>query len=304
MSDRNEPPTYDEGSDPYEGLVDLTGEEPLPPLEDPNLPPASPPRSPLLTGLILGLLLVVLSIAIFNLTRDDETTAAAEPPGTTEAGESATTEPGETTIPNDETTVDNTSTTTTAAPVVFDPYTAVGNPVPFDDLKLEVGGIGPIRLGAPASEAVGQLIATLGEPTSDTGPVPGTDEFGASCRDTQMRVVTFGALAAVVIVDADGAETFGGYRLDLTYEGAATSASVEIETLSGLKLGYSVVDLRRIYDGFDINLVNDPDLGRIFELRSGNTGNLLLWGPVTDSGNEGTDQIMGIYSVDASAGFC
>ena len=56
--------------------MDLTGEEPLPPLEDPNLPPASPPRSPLLTGLILGLLLVVLSIAIFNLTRDDETTAA------------------------------------------------------------------------------------------------------------------------------------------------------------------------------------------------------------------------------------
>ena len=114
----------------------------------------------------------------------------------------------------------------------------------------------------------------------------------------------FGALAGIIIVDPDGTETFGGYRLDLTYDGAATSGAAELETLSGLKLGFSVVDLRRIYEGFDINLVNDPDLGRIFELRSGNTSNLLLWGPVTDSGNEGTDQIMGIYSVDASSAFC
>jgi hypothetical protein len=303
VSDRYEPPTHDEGSDPYEGLMDLTGEEPLPPLEDPNMPPASPPRSPLLTGLILGLLLVVLSIAIFNLTRDDQTTAATGPPATTEAA-SDTTEPGETTAPPEETTAGTTSTTTTATPVEFEPYVAVGNALPFDDLKLEVGGIGPIRLGSSAPEAVGQLIATLGEPTDDTGPIPGSDEFGADCGDAQMRIVKFGALAAVIIVDADGEETFGGYRLDLTYDGAATSAAAEIETLSGLKLGFSVVDLRRIYDGFDIKLVNDPELGRIFELRSGNTGNLLLWGPVTDSGNEGTDQIMGIYSVDASVGFC
>ena len=93
-------------------------------------------------------------------------------------------------------------------------------------------------------------------------------------------------------------------RLDLTYEGASTSAAADLETLSGLKLGNSVVQLREIYPGFDITLVADPDLGRIFELRSGNTGNLLLWGPVTDSGSEGTDTIMGIYSVDASVGFC
>ena len=63
MSDRNEPPIHPE-YDPYEGLTDLTGNEPLPPLEDPTLPPATPPRSPLLTGLILGLLLVVLSICL------------------------------------------------------------------------------------------------------------------------------------------------------------------------------------------------------------------------------------------------
>jgi hypothetical protein len=147
------------------------------------------------------------------------------------------------------------------------------------------------------------LIASLGEPSDDTGPTASAGEFGA-CSDRQARIVKFGALAAVIVVDADGTETFGGYRLDLNYDGAARSGAAELETLSGLKLGYSVTQLREIYPGFDIKLVNDPDMGRIFELRSGNTGNLLLWGPVLDTGDEGTDNVMGIYSVDAAIGFC
>jgi hypothetical protein len=259
----------------------------------------------LLTGLILGLLLVVLSIAIFNLTRDDETTEATpETTVTTEPG-SETTVPEETEAPEEETPDEETTTTTiTTTPAVFDPYLPVGNPIPLSELKLEVGGLGPVKLGEPAAASVGQLIASLGEPTSDTGPITPTGEYGADCDNRQTRIVKFGALAAIVIIDPDGTEVFGGYRLDLTYDGAATSAAAELETLSGLKLGYSVVDLRRIYDGFDIKLPNDPDLGRIFELRSANTSNLLLWGPVTDSGNEGTDQIMGIYSVNASSAFC
>lgn len=284
--------------------MDLTGQEPLPPLEDPGLPPASPPRSPLLTGLILGLLLVVLSIAIFNLTRDDETQAATTETTVTTEPSSETTVTEDTETPDEEAPSDESTTTTTSTPSTFDPYVAVGNPIPLSDLKLEVGGIGPIRLGEPAAASVGQLIASLGEPTSDTGPIEPTGEYGADCEGRQTRIVKFGALAAIIIIDPDGTEVFGGYRLDLTYDGAATSAAAELETLSGLKLGYSVTDLRRIYDGFDIRLVNDPELGRIFELRSANTSNLLLWGPVTDSGNEGTDQIMGIYSVNASSAFC
>ena len=65
MSDRNDGEF--EVFDPYEDLMDLSGGENLPDLEDPTLPPANPPRSPLLTGLIVGLLLVVLSIAAFQL---------------------------------------------------------------------------------------------------------------------------------------------------------------------------------------------------------------------------------------------
>lgn len=304
MTDRYEPPRPPE-YDPYEGLADLTGEEPLPALEDPTLPPATPPRSPLLTGLILGLLLVVLSIAVFNLTRDDETAGEPDATGTTvttsgepdsDNGQTATTSAGE------GTQSETTSTTTTAAPIDFEPYTAIGQPLDLGDLTLQTAGLGDIRLGSDAADAVGRLVATFGEPTSDTGPITSTGEFGA-CEGGLVRIVKFGALAAVVVVDADGTETFAGYRLDLTYDEAATSIAVDLETLSGLKLGNNVSDLRRIYEAFDVEIVTDPQYGQVFELR-GTSGNLLLWGPVLDSGDEGTDTIMGIYSVDASGNFC
>jgi len=287
--------------------MDLTGEEALPPLEDPALPPATPPRSPLLTGLILGLLLVVLSIAVFNLTRDDDTTATSDPTDTTVA---ATTEPDsgddgeptDTTINDGSETTDTTTTTTAAAPIDFEPYQAIGQPLPLSDLTLQTSGLGVVALGSDAAESMGKLVATLGEPTSDTGPIVSIGEYGA-CEEELVRIVKFGALAAIIVVDTDGAETFAGYRLDLTYEDAATSVAVDMETLSGLKLGHNVGDLRRIYESFDVDIVNDSDFGRVFELR-GNSGNLLLWGPVSDSGDEGTDTIIGIYSVDASENFC
>lgn len=301
MSDDYEPPSQPP-YDPYEDLVDLTGEEPLPALEDPLLPPATPPRSPLLTGLILGLLLVVLSIAIFNLTRDDGTASAEETTTTTAAGTSGQETTEATT--NETTGTDETtsSTTSTTAAVVADPYTAVGQPMSLDDLKLQTGGLGSIALGSNAADAVGRLVATFGQPTSDTGPIVSTGEYGA-CQGGMVRIVKFGALAAVVIIDQDGTETFAGYRLDLTYDGAATSQAVELETLSGMKVGANVGQLRQIYSGFDVEVVTDPDYGRVFELRGG-SGNLLLWGPVSDTGSEGTDLVMGIYSADPAGTFC
>ncbi|MDJ0664676.1 MAG: hypothetical protein QNJ75_08960 [Acidimicrobiia bacterium] len=303
MSDRHEPPGPPE-YDPYESLTDLTGEEPIPALEDPALPPATPPRSPLLTGLILGLLLVVLSIAVFNLTQDDEAAEAdaTETTVTTSADSDDADQQPTTTSADDGTPAESTSTTTTEAPIEFDPYSAVGQPLALGDLTLQTAGIGEIRLGNDAADAVGKLVATLGEPTSDTGPITATGEYGA-CEGGTVRIVKFGALAAVVVIDDDGTETFAGYRLDLTYDEAATSVAVDLETLSGLKLGYSVTQLRDIYSAFDVEIVADSDYGRVFELR-GTSGNLLLWGPVLDSGDEGTDTIMGIYSADASDNFC
>jgi len=289
-------PSADEPFDPYEGLLDLSGGEPIPPLEDPRLPPAAPPRSPLLTGLILGLLLVVLSIALFQLARDDdEDTTGSAAPTSTVASETGSS------VADGESTTTNGAGTTPTSPALLSttPYEASGDPIPVKDLTLQVDGIGAIKLGTSAAESIGRLIASLGEPDSDSGQVTSTGEFGACVGDME-RIVTWGPLAAVVLIDDDGTATFAGYRVDWTYADPgelAESPANNLTTLSGVRVGESVRILQSVYSGFSIDFVRDPQVGMTFELRGANSDTLLLWGPVTQDTEAGI--ITGIYSPDA-----
>lgn len=286
--------------DPYEDLMDLSGGEGIPALEDPTVPPAAPPRSPLLTGLIVGLLLVVLSIAAFQLIGSDDgdpttgpTVTTSQAPGTTSGqaggGTTTTADPGDTT----------TSVPPNSAGIDLPEFVEAGNPVDIADLTLAVDSLGPIQLGTSAPRSVGRLIASLGEPDEDSGAVISTGAYG-SCEGDIERIVRWGPLVVVVIVDADRTQTLGGYRLDLSY-GGFNSPTADLQTLSGLQLGNSVAQLERIYDGFDIQYLAHPDLENIFELRSANTGNLLLWGPISSPDDSGF--VRGIYSPDACGRF-
>lgn len=296
MTDRNDPNDPFVGIEPYQELSDLTGNEPIPPLEDPHLPPAMAPRSPLLTGLVLGLLLVVVSIALFQLLSDDETdtpvaagddSAAAD--DTTGAGDGTTADTAtDTSVPDDSVT----SPTTQAS----NPYLAVGDPIPLADLTLQVDGIGDVKFGQPAADAVGRLVSSLGEPDSDTGVQLSVGEWGV-CQGENERIVAWGPFAAVVVVDPDGAETFGGYRLDFAFGGFSSEAA-NLATLSGLQAGASYRQLEQTYDGFDVRQGENSTIGPIWELYSSNTGALLLWGPLTED-----DTVRGIYSPDACGRF-
>ncbi|NND03162.1 MAG: hypothetical protein HKN91_10280 [Acidimicrobiia bacterium] len=298
MSDR-----YDDDFDPfdpYEDLMDLTGGESVPALEDPAAPQAPPPRSPLLTGLIVGLLLVVLSIAAFQLIgSDDEGDNTAASSTTTEAPDSSEPAAGSTTS----TTEDPGDSSTTAPPdsagVDLPDFVASGSPVAIADLTLAVDSIGPIQLGTSAPRSVGRLIASLGPPDEDSGAVISSGAFG-SCEGDTERIVQWGPLVVVVIVDEDRTQTLGGYRLDITF-GGFDSPTADLQTLSGLQLGASIAQLERIYDGFDIEYLAHPELDNIFELRSSNSGNLLLWGPISSADDSGF--IEGIYSPDACGRF-
>lgn len=297
MSDNDD--GFDDFFDPYDGLNDLTGDEYVPALEEPAMPMASPPRSPLLTGLIVLLLLVVLTFAFFQLLSDDPSGNDATPTSTTqpEDGETTTTEATNGTQgPGD----GSTTSTTTTEPASFDPYEARGNAVAIDDLKLKVDGIGPIDLGTPARQSIGRLVTSLGEPDEDTGPITSDGSYGG-CDGGTVRIVRWGALAAVVVIDPDGTETFGGYRVDLRYEGALSSPTADLQTLSGLRAGSSVREIGIIYENFETDIINDPNLGDVFEVRSGTSGALLLWGPVTSPDNAG--RIDGIYAPDACTRF-
>jgi len=282
-------------TDPYADLTDLSGSTPLPPMEPPSTPPAQPPGSPLLTGLIIGLLLIALSVAVFQvLGSDDGGTAAPESTTTTngDGDTSTTTGDGETT-----TTGDNGATTTTPGTT---PYPPVGDPIPVEDLKLKADGfkvtaegIGNIEFGADAEAAIGQLVSSFGASTRDTGWQVSTEQFGVCAGDFE-RIVYFGPYAAIA-TKTDGVEIFNGYRSDLQF-GDLTNPAASLETLSGLKIGDTVADLKRIYSGEKVEFSTDPKLGEIYQVIGGSTGNLLLWGPV--DGTADADRVIGIYAPD------
>ena len=305
MTDQQEPPDGSDPFDPYADLSDLTGDESVPALEDPSIPVAVPPRSPLLTGLIVALLLVVLSISVFQLLRDDDdpATDAAAPAATTTTSTTPPDDPaaptGTSPVPTPTTVPGVATTVAVSVPGTFEPYEPVGDLIPFDDLTMKVDGIGPISFGTPAREAVGRLISSLGEVDEDSGPVVSTGAFGA-CEGKLVRIVRWGPFVAVVVVDEDGTETFGGYRLDFSY-GEINHQATDLQTLSGLKAGQSVVALEDIYENFAVTYEVIPDLGTTFQLRSANSGNLLLWGPVTSDDSNGI--VLGIYAPDACGRF-
>ncbi|RPI24398.1 MAG: hypothetical protein EHM57_02775 [Actinobacteria bacterium] len=294
MSEPRDPFDYENPpgwTDPYADLSDLTGEEPLPQLEPSGTPPAAPPRSPLLTGLIIGLLLVALSVAVFQLLRPDEDSSAATTT-TTAAGETTTTAPGET-------TTTSSSATTTTLPSA-DEYPAEGDAIAVDVMKLVTTGlrindndIPDFEFGDPASEIIGRLRASFGAPDEDTGWQVSTGQWGV-CEGELERIIRFGPFAAIVTL-VNNEDTFSGYRQYLSL-GSFDSPTTELETLSGLRAGDTVATLNELYASQEVTFTTNSLLGDVFELRSAETGELLLWGPVR--GTADTDLVIGIYAPD------
>jgi hypothetical protein len=281
-------------TDPYADLTDISGDAPLPPMEPPTTPPAQPPGSPLLTGLIIGLLLIALSVAVFQVLGSDDSGTAASSDTTTTAGDgdtSATAGDGQTTTTG--------SGATTTSPGT-DPYPPVGDPIPVEDLKLkadgfkvEADGVSDILFGTDAESAIGQLVASFGAATQDTGWQVSTEQFGV-CNGDFERIVFFGPFAAIV-TRPDGQDTFNGYRSDLQF-GDLTNPAASLETLSGLKIGDTVAKLKDVYSGENVEFSTDPKLGEIYQVIGGSTGNILLWGPVDGTADD--DRVIGIYAPD------
>jgi hypothetical protein len=278
-------------TDPYSELTNISGSDPVPPLEDPRTPAATPPGSPLLTGLVVGLLLVALSVAVFQLLKSDDTV---------EAGVTTTTAPAdgtETTVPGDTSTTSSTVGTTTPP---SDPYPPVGTPIAVDKLKLKSdrlavqdNDVPDLKFGDPADISIGRLESSFGEHDQDTGWQVSTGQWGV-CTGELERVIRFGPFAAIVTTDGT-TEVFNGYRQDLSF-GELDSDATQLTTLSGLKAGDTVERLQTIYATEDVTFAMDSTIGEIFELRGSDTGTLLLWGPVR--GTDPDSLVVGIYAPD------
>jgi len=280
-------------TDPYADLTDISDDDPLPPMEPPTTPPAQPPSSPLLTGLIIGLLLIALSVAVFQLLRPDDSATAIGTTTTSDGSETTTSDPAGTT------STSNGSSTTTTIPDA-EPYPPVDPPIPVEKLKMITNGmrvndndIPDIVFRADAETAIGRFVASFGPSTDDTGWQVSTNGYGV-CAGELERVIFFGTYAAI-LTKQGGQEIYNGYRQDLTF-GDATHEAFALETLSGLKIGDTVADLKETYKSETVSFAINPKLGDVYLVEGSTSGNLLLWGPV--EGDDDADRVVGIYAPD------
>ncbi|MFH2072535.1 MAG: hypothetical protein ABIJ75_06770 [Actinomycetota bacterium] len=253
--------------------------------------------NPWLAGLAVAAVLIAVSVVSFGLfSPGDETAATSTTTSTTDpTGTTATTDPTSTTDGTGTTaTTDGSAEITLPTTPVSTEITPIGDPIPVNELTMTSSDIGILDFGDDGDQVLGQLAATFGSPTQDTGFRIGDGTFGECPGDT-IRVVQWGPLNVVIGGDATTNE-FLSYRMDLDY-GDLTSPTREIATLSGLRAGDQVSVLKDIYDGFEIEYVVDPNVGEVFKLYPQGGGDLLLWGPV--DGHEDEDLVRGIYSPDS-----
>ncbi len=162
----------------------------------------------------------------------------------------------------------------------------MGTAIPASSLTLTANGIGPIAFGEAASDAVGRLVASLGEP-EETG-VAG-EELGL-CADDDGRFARWAGLTVTVAgTFADG--VFSGYRYE---DETVPRMHLDLATPSGLRVGDPISTLNQIYASYQIDYLSSEGTS-LFRLSDAD--GLLLWGPV--SSIEDSGRVEGIYAPDA-----
>lgn len=233
-------------------------------------------------ALIAAAAVVVVALFGFGLLDDSEPVATPAP---TTLPAPTTTVPATTTQAPTTTAAPTTTTTTTTipAPASIPP---VGDAVSMSALTLRTAGIGPILLGEPAADTIGQLVASLGRP-EEIG-IAG-EELGL-CAGEPGRFVRWAGLTAVVSGTLEDG-TFAGYRY---MDQAVPTMHLDFSTPSGLRVGDSVASLNETYSAYQVDYVTD---GGTSVFRLSDADGLLLWGPLSSA--ELTGRVEGIHSPDA-----
>ncbi|MFV9671951.1 MAG: hypothetical protein ACNYZH_01900 [Acidimicrobiia bacterium] len=238
----------------------------------------------LIPALIAAVAAIVITLFAFGVLDGTADTSAA--PATTIPPAPTTVAP--TTVPPAPTTTVAPTTTSTTTTTIPGPSTfeAVGAAVPFSALTLTANGIGPIAFGDAAPDAIGRLVASLGEP-EETG-VAG-EEMGLCANDDGRFIRWAGLTIAVTGTFADG--TFSGYRYE---DEAVPTMHLDLATPSGLRIGDPVSTLNQIYSSYQIDYLSSggTDLFRLSD-----ADGPLLWGPV--SSIEDSGRVEGIYAATA-----
>jgi len=264
---------------PNSQLPDDTGEFGF---DDWTLPPEpSPSRARWLIPLILLIAVIALWVLVF-VNRDGGTTTSSVVAADTTTTLVTTTTLAETTTITEVTTTSSSTTTTTVAYPAADSWEPVGDPIPTPELGLKASGIGPISIGTSITDSAGALVASLG-----TAEMAGFDS--ELCRDAEWYWLDWGDLRGIFDGYSQDA-TFIAYRYGGNRDGVPDPI---LETLSGIRLGDTVEALQATYTTYTVSfeVIEEKDYFRLSE-----SGDLLLWGPVSSTEPQGI--VEGIFSPD------
>lgn len=236
----------------------------------------------LIPALIVAVAAIVIALFAFGVL--DGTNDVAAAPTTTLPPVPTTVTPTTAPPPPTTTAPTTTSTTTTTIPQT-DSLAPAGDEIPISSLTLKAGGIGPVAFGDAAPDAIGRLVASLGEP-DETGSA--SEDLGL-CAGDDGRFARWAGLTVVVSgTFEDG--TFAGYRYE---DEAVPTIHLDLSTPSGLRVGDPVSVLNEVYSSYQINYLSSQGTN-IFQLSDAD--GLLLWGPV--SSTEDSGRVEGIYAPD------
>jgi len=244
--------------------------------------------NPWLVGIAVAVVLGAISVIAFGvLAPSDEGGDGGTETTLADGGTETTLADGGT-----ETTLADGGTASTLYNGQTPPITPADEAVPVSELTMKSDAVGDYKFGDDGDLVLGVFAATFGDPTQDSGFFVGNGNWGECPGDT-IRVVQWGPLNIVVKGEA-GNSQFISYRMDIAY-GGRDAEPVDMRTLSGLRVGDNVGDLKEIYADWPISFVVDADVGGlVFQLRLETGGEVLLWGPVDSADDDAL--VTGIYS--------
>lgn len=230
-----------------------------------------PETSRRLATLLAALLGAGLLLVIITLLRNDEGPAITS---TTALASGSTT-----TVPTSLLT-----TSTSVTPVTSESTTAPATTLadPLLALAMTESGLGDIRFGTLADDAITQMAQVLGDPTEDSG---WTGAF-ETCPGPDARIVRWTSLQAFFTGGAtdwapQGTPHFFHFGNSITAGGGEV---IDLRTSAGIAVGDSIADLKAAY-GERVTISEDPLFGPLWEVAVDGAG--ALWGTAGTATDQG-----------------
>lgn len=229
-------------------------------------------RRPWIIAAIIAVAVMAVYGIVFGIALSDTDSTPTTTGNTIGLASSTTETVAPTTVPTTEP-----STSTTAA--AFPPIPPVGDPIPIEELTLGAFSLGPLEFGSTTDEALGRLVASLGQPDDlqDIGEEDGLcpTDVGSEAR--------WGWLTAIFRNDAD-VDVLVGYRFEPDADQPDHETN-QMATISGATVGDTLGELQAIYDPLPVTTKNfEGEPGWILtRLRDERT---LLWGYAEGAGDD------------------